>query len=369
MFPMELPVLSASQPCESSPHLTVSIDLRVRFYEGSVGALNRVSFSVPKREIETLTGLSLDIGKTYRIRGAVMDSWRFDVERTISHDRYVDIYVPTRSQKFFKRDQEYRVNISSIELISTSSDSPGKLLPNFSPGLGSIWSRDFGAQAPLHLLSAQQQRDGKAISFALNKSWLEKRTKIHFEPGRSYRIFGTIGGLASFDRVLHERGYGEVCHVSVARRDAAHFGSGERFDVQVDSVEEVRTTEEPNREIDEFWEWRTVAAWTDTEGQYQSGKSRFRAVISQDEPEPLEGIRSFLLREDIPSVVYNMGNGHYQLRTLGGMESLAKFVLSTEPFIRTQNKMEQIERFKEMIRSHQKYENVHKRNARRILGL
>ena len=366
---------------ETRQRPTAEIDLRIRFYRGSGEELNRVSFSVSKHEIEIQTGLDLSTGGKYRLKGHVRELWNFDVERIITRDRYLDIYVPTRFQERFKRDENYRVVIDSIRLVEKSdklSDADlkqDKPVTLFSGTVGqsqriTSWSRNQEGMIVPHLLKAQVSKEGKAVSFALTKSWIEKETRLTFESGRTYRISGSLGTICGFDGLLRETGYSEVHHVYVPSDQVAKFRPGRKYDVRIDEIRETsRATDNPNWKIDKFWDWKTVAAWMDTEGHYQAGKSRFRAVISQDEREPLDGMRDFLLGERIPSVVYDVGKGHYQLRTLGGMETMAKFVLNTEPFIRTRNKREQIAHFKDIVGTRARHENVHERNARRILGI
>lgn len=366
---------------ETRQRPTAEIDLRIRFYRGSGEELNRVSFSVSKHEIEIQTGLDLSTGGKYRLKGHVRELWNFDVERIITRDRYLDIYVPTRFQERFKRDENYRVVIDSIRLVEKSdklSDADlkqDKPVTLFSGTVGqsqriTSWSRNQEGMIVPHMLKAQVSKEGKAVSFALTKSWIEKETRLTFESGRTYRISGSLGTICGFDGLLRETGYSEVHHIYVPSDQVAKFRPGRKYDVRIDEIRETsRATDNPNWKIDKFWDWKTVAAWMDTEGHYQAGKSRFRAVISQDEREPLDGMRDFLLGERIPSVVYDVGKGHYQLRTLGGMETMAKFVLNTEPFIRTRNKREQIAHFKDIVGTRARHENVHERNARRILGI
>ncbi len=303
------------------------------------------------------------------------------MERTITRDRYLDIYVPTMLQNRFKRDEKYRVVFDSIQLVEKSDELKGTGLEDERSGFRinsdkdqkqstASWSRNQESPMEPHLLKAQSSKDGKAISFALNRAWIEKQMKLTFEPGRRYQVSGLLGGICRFSSFLRETGYSETYHVYVPTEHIEKFKRGVKYDVRIEEIKEVsRAIGRPSGNVDSYWEWKTVAAWADTEGQYQSGRNGFKAVISQDEREPLDGIRDFLLGEDIPSVVYDLGNGHYQLRTLGGMESLAKFVLHTEPHIRTQNKRNQIAKFKEQIGNRIRHENVHRRNARRILGL
>lgn len=348
-----------------SSHPAAKIELRIRFYRGSTGELNRASFSISKREIETQAGLTLIEGDAYKLKGNVENLWKFDLDRTITRDRYLDIYVPTKFQRSFERDKEYQVAIDSIQLLNKGV----KQLNAQDDPIATRLRVQNSLSSP-HMLKAQARPGGKTISFALTKSWIEKDTKVIFETGRAYMIQGSLGNICSFSSLLRETGYSEVHHVYVPSESVANFHPGEKYEVRIEKVEETQIINEtPSRRVDDFWDWKTVAAWADTEGQYQSERSPFRAVISQDDREPLEEIHAFLLGESIPSVVYDMGNGHYQLRTLGGMESLAKFILKTEPYTRTQNKREQIAHFKEIMKTRKKYENVHKRNARRILGL
>lgn len=357
---------------QSRDSILAKIELRVLVYEGRKWG-RKVFFSVPRLEIEMQSSQTFDLGDRYRLVGRIGGGFEFEIERTIRRDRHLDIYVPPRYQAEFRRGESYEVVIKSIRRVCNDNHNSlhsksEEIEDVHQPTMPQIRLADQSGPAGHHLLTAQNPRDG-VISFTLNKAWVEKHGRFAFERGKKYRITGSIGGVCKFSSTLQETGYSETHCIRVPLENRPLFEAGKKYDVWVEAITEIPVEQNHAGEADKFWEWKTVTAWTDTEGQYQGSKPPFKATISQDEKEPLGGIHQFLLREGIPSVVYDMGDGHYQLRTLGGMESLAKFILHTEPYVRTQNKLNQIKQFKEWLEKRSKHENVHKRNARRILGL
>jgi len=181
-----------------------------------------------------------------------------------------------------------------------------------------------------------------------------------------------LGDVCEFEIRHHESGYGNQLTVTAPKGYAENFRLGSKYKVYVNEIREV-VSESPIRKSEsERWDWKLVAAWVDTEGSFSTKPNTLRATIAQKERGPLEGIRSFLEKEGIRSKiisVYKWDREYFNLITMGGMEDLATFVVNIEPYIRTNNKKEQIARLKMEISRKTKLDSVHRKNARRILGL
>jgi hypothetical protein len=337
---------------------SAEMDLRVRIYQRK-STLTEVNFSLSRREIETQTGLVFKVGNTYKLKGRIENLWDFEVERTVRRDRYFDIFIPPNFQSGFARGKRYHITLDSVLLTTEGSTQPRE-----------VRKPKEGLAATRLLKAYLLKRERQTIVFSLNKSWLENEMGGALETGKTYLINGKIGDICDFNARLQETGYSDDVKIYVPFDQVGRIRPGERYSIQVVGVREVvQTNEGRPRALDGYWDWKTVAAWVDTEGWYQSKVRAWRAIISQKEREPLDGIHDFLRGEEIPSVVYHTLRGYYELRTMGGIEAMAKFVLKTEPYIRTNNKREQIAKFKGMLSVETEYENVHKREARRILGI
>jgi len=148
--------------------------------------------------------------------------------------------------------------------------------------------------------------------------------------------------------------------------------AGSKYKVYVDEIQEVVGEFPTKKSESEKWDWKLVAAWVDTEGCFSTSPNTLRATITQKERGPLEGIRSFLEKEGIRSKIISLhkeDREYFYLITKGGMEALATLVVNIEPYIRTNNKKERIMRLRMEISRKTRLESVHRREARRILGL
>ena len=106
-------------------------------------------------------------------------------------------------------------------------------------------------------------------------------------------------------------------------------------------------------------DWKTFAAWLDTEGSITSMVTKMRngdrvgsrrsheLAIYQDEKEVLETLRDFLIRSGISrSYLYqHQGTGVWALK-IYRPEDITSIISKAEPFLLTQKKKSQVERFR-----------------------
>ncbi len=344
----------------------------------TTGPENGARFVLLKHEIEELSGLDFDVGKTYRFEGNVGDLFTFERYRKISNNRYIVINVPKKHLLTIKIGEEYRIRFSSISEASANttlgcpsipfglSDRQATVEPASRPESRPIRGRHLAqAVGKAHRLA----NDEHGIVFSVFIPRLEREARVKFEVGKNYVIRGKMDDVCEFETRHRERGYSNSLSIVVPKESADNFTLGRKYNLYVDEIQEI--IGEPQRYASDSrdrWNWELVATWIDTEGHYESHR-HFFASVTQKEREPLEGILAFLLNEGIPSTIRKTDDGYYELRTLGGLETTAKLVLNTEPYIKTQNKRDQIQKLKERLMETPKRLTVHRRRARQILGL
>jgi hypothetical protein len=341
-----------------------------------------VQLVLSRRDIEEQSGTKLREGKTYCLEGTLEDTYRFQLERTVSKDRYLHICVPKRYCDEVKLGETYSVKFYSIretgkadtfrridEVLGAPNQASARVRAATEVESPSLHEGQLAVATSKAYKGAGDELD---VYFSLRKPKLEQEAGINFKEGKTYLIRGKLDDVCEFEIRHHESGYGNQLTVTAPKGYAENFRLGSKYKVYVDKIQEVVGEFPTKKSESEKWDWKLVAAWVDTEGSFSTKPNTLRATITQKERGPLEGIRSFLEKEGIRSKIistYKWDREYFNLITKGGMEDLATFVVNIEPYIRTNNKKEQIARLRMEISRKTKLDSVHRKNARRILGL
>lgn len=159
------------------------------------------------------------------------------------------------------------------------------------------------------------------------------------------------------------------------------FKRGETYQVRIESItkQEVALSE-PEAKMGGVWDWVLVAAWIDTEGCFVANAScsTFTVSIYQKEKLPLIGICAFLRKQGVECTVYPTTTTdsrdptktrHGYVVVAAGPEDVAKVIRNTEPYIRTQNKRNQIAHFKAELAKPRKRLEERVIRSRLLLGI
>jgi len=285
---------------------------------------------------------------------------QFQAERLMTRNREIALYSSNDLRAAFAPHCEYQIDLCIQRLTDVTGKSSGCHLD--------YKMAEYKNREPIRLLRTAYVQRGRCtrISFRVPKSFIESRAGIEFDDSKAYLISGTLGRTCEY-KLKHWRGaYSNELTIAVPKEYTSKFDPGVKYELAVNTIE---IFDEFSEGRAEEWSWPLVGTWTDTEGSYLVNKnSSVCAVISQKEREPLLGIGSFLRNEEIPSGIIVQRGKYFQLKTYGGPEAMAKFIKQTEPYIRTQNKKDQIARVKEEIGKVRLHDNVHLKRARYILG-
>lgn len=266
-----------------------------------------VRFELPRRYLEERTGVRFHEGKLYHIRGRIESrgrieetAWNFEIHRVGTEHLKLRIYLPKEYHSLVTPGDIYKVAIDSIEEKEIAG-SPREI--------------------------ARIVRDGASWSRISN------------------RILEVGGKEVPWRKTAQEDDAHNQSIVSAHMQNSevpATYGQ-----VEVDERTELRA---------KWMDWKTVAAWIDTEGYLytkEGSRRRYELMISQSEIEPLNEIHGFLRKQGIEgcSVKWTKGStytegGIYQLR-VKALGDLDRIVSSTEPFLITSIRNNQFQRYRE----------------------
>lgn len=320
----------------------------------------RVAFIIYKADLESRIGFKLVKGESYLIDWRVPGVGQFQAQRLMTRNREIALYSSNDLPATFAPHREYQIDLCIQRLDGRDGEIFG--LPS------GYKMAEYKKGEPIRFLRTAYVQRGKCtrISFRVPKSLIESQAGIEFDDNKVYVISGTLGRTCEY-KLKHWRGaYSNELTIAVPKEYTPKFVPGVKYELAVNTIEIFDAFSEGKAEE---WSWPLVGTWTNTEGSYVVNKnSSVCAVISQKEREPLVGIGSFLRNEEIPSGIVVQRGKYFQLKTYGGPEAMAKFIKQTEPYIRTQNKKDQIARVKEEIGRVRLHDNVHLKRARYILG-
>lgn len=352
-------------------------------YRNIRDGVNEPYLMILKREIEDRTGVTLERGSTYLIQARINDSIELNARRIMTENRFIKFYPPKEHTIELMPGDKCVIAVTSIEQISQtvyrgSQNAKSARELSFREGSDATIAGSDGFPSnglgPFKVTSKAYQipGDNSKTVFRIWKPRIERENGTRFGRGKVYDIEGRIGNVCDFKTWHTETGRDNYFPIHVPQDSLTKVTPGEKYQIRIDSIRErTRHPLENRSEGPSIWDWKMVAVWIDTEGTYYGkGNSSFCVTISQKERGSLEGITDFLARKGIDSVIHKQSESdNYYLKTKGGIESLARIIVMTEPYITTSNKKAQIEAFRAELAKPKKIVNYHRKNAQRIMGL
>jgi hypothetical protein len=276
-----------------------------------------------------------------------------------------------------------------------------------------VYSDDPKNSSPTIMSRACERptNSGRVIRFELPTRYVEERLGVTFHEGRLFRISGNLQSKenperASWNFEIYRVGREDLkLRIHLPNRYHQMVTPGDFYKVTVDAVQEVKTIDNPRKiaslvqhganwsplrsqdseirpsesmlrqsaeknnapnqriETDEprelrakRTEWKTVAAWMDTEGYLYTREGRQRRyglVIKQSEAEPLYAIQRFLQEQGVDGCKvrwridphYTAG-GIFELK-VKSIRDIDKIISNTEPFLLTSIRTNQYEQYRQ----------------------
>ena len=207
--------------------------------------------------------------------------------------------------------------------------------------------------------------------FRIGNSEYRQKTGMAIEEGATYKIKGEIEGVGRFEKKLRSVAAGQNMPIYVPRELNSKVELGKRYRITINSVERIPSIrdsweklERPSNE----WTWKEIASWIDTEGRVNA-EGGYYADIAQKDKRVIQEICGFYDDHGLrPMMILDksMGGWHAHLHRV---DDVATVIKNIEPYIRTENKKEQIRQFKESVSKPREKLHGGIRNARKILGL
>jgi len=368
-----------------------------------------IRFDIPKQAIEEKTGVKMDEDKLYHIKGTVVGKYDFEMYRT--PDSYIRHFVPVEHQHQIQASKVHDIRITSVkevpltkaqsELVSEWRDrgvpwnriayrinhmqperAEGQIQPPQDSGsektklhqLEKLERVDniratFVAQSRLHKGDLASPRD--RFYLQVDNSEYKRKTGMSIEEGATYKIKGEIEGVGTFEKKLRSVAAGQDMQIYVPHELKSKVELGKEYKITIDSVERIPSVRDSWEKLERpatEWTWKEIASWIDTEGRINS-KSGFYADIAQKDKKVIEEICGFYEDHGLhPDMILQKSVGCYHAR-LGRVDDVATVIKNIEPYIRTENKKEQIQQFKEKLSAPRKTLHGGIREARKILDL
>lgn len=369
-----------------------------------------ITFDIPRRDIEEKTGVKIEDGKLYRIKGDVGGKYDFEMYRTV--DSYVRHSVPVEHHHQIQGGNTYDIRISGIEEVPLTK-AQSELVSEWKKR-GVPWNRiayrinhmqpeqaealirtakDSGedGRKKLHQLEKLERVDkigatfvavsrlhGKdkinredRFYFRINNAEYKQKTGMAIEEGATYKVTGEIEGVGQFEKKLRSVAAGQNMPIYVPRELNSKVELGTPYKITIDSVERIPSVrdsweklERPSNE----WSWKEIASWIDTEGRINT-ESGYYADIAQKDKRVIQEICGFYDQRGLhPMMILDksMGGWHAHLHRV---DDVATVVKNVEQYIRTENKKEQILKFKESLMEPRKRLRGGIRKARKLLDL
>ncbi|HEV2389092.1 MAG TPA: hypothetical protein VGS04_00045, partial [Nitrososphaerales archaeon] len=207
--------------------------------------------------------------------------------------------------------------------------------------------------------------------FRIDNSEYKQKTGMAIEEGATYKIKGEIEGVGQFEKKLRSVAAGQDMPIYVPRELNSKIELGKQYKITIDSIERIPSVrdsweklERPSNE----WTWKEIASWIDTEGRINT-ESGYYADIAQKDKRVIQEICGFYDDHGLhPMMILNksVGGWHAQLHRV---DDVATVIKNIEPYIRTENKKEQIQQFKESLSAPRKKLHGGIRKARKVPGV
>lgn len=348
-------------------------------------------------------------GGFFHIVGKVEGVYDFDVHRTVKN--YVRLMVPLEHRDKVRFGSVHNIHLKLVEEVILN-EAQRKILAQFpslqyrplmyrlqhaknegrrgteSPlsGLGetanlkkisesSVVDRLENIGATFVLKARLHSRRDNRRYFSLPNAAFEHQTGLKLEEMRDYSIKGEFEGLGEFRKILERCAARQDVPIYVSSKLSKRLEIGREYVIRIDSIEKMaRPVPWEGIKLAELfpWSWKEVASWVDTEGavccRSEKGGS-YQILISQKEKKVLAEIAYFLNQQEIrSSLLLTKSTGVYNLH-INGAETVARVIKEIEPYIRTENKILQISKFKQSICRPRNHLWPSIKNAREVLGL
>jgi hypothetical protein len=299
------------------------------------------------------------------------------------------------------------------ELPQTNHEQSRRLPEHLMDYYSKVYSDDPKKSSPTIMSRACERptNSGRVIRFELPTRYVEERLGVTFHEGRLFRISGKLQSKEDPERAgwnfeIYRVGREDLkLRIHLPNRYHQMVTPGDFYKVTVDTVQEVKTIDNPRKiaslvqhganwsplrsqdsevrpsesmlrqsagknnapnqriETDEprelrakRTEWKTVAAWMDTEGYLytkEGRQRRYELVIKQSEAEPLYVIQRFLQEQGVDGCKvrwridphYTAG-GIFELK-VKSIRDIDRIISSTEPFLLTSIRRNQYERYRQ----------------------
>jgi len=364
-----------------------------------------ITFAIPVLAIKEKCGVTMKEEKFYLIRGSVGGKYDFEMYRTI--DRYVRHSVPVECQHLIRERKVYDIGITCVEELPLTEAQRSLVLDwrRRTVPWNTIAYRVFHMEPeqPAHpiqpvrdsLTDARKPRTLKKLErvdrigvifvlashihrggwgkakdrfyFLIQNSEYRRKTGMVIEEGATYKIRGEIRGVGLFEKKLRCAAAMQDVPIFVPYELKHKVELGKEYEIAIDSIERIPSVRDSWERRDNPslpWTWKEIASWIDTEGRISG-----YADIAQKDKKVIEEICTFYENHGLhPNMLLQKEVGCYHA-SLHKIDDVATVVKNIEPYIRTENKKEQIAQFKERLKAPRKRLYSAIINARRILGL
>ncbi len=369
-----------------------------------------ICFDIPKQAIEEKTGVRMDEGKLYQIRGNVVGKYDFEMYRTVGS--YVRHFVPVEHHHQIQAGKVHDIRITSVKEVPLTK-AQSELVSEWRDR-GVPWNRiayrinhmqpehvdgqtqpaqdsDVSEKKKLHQLEKLERVDNIGATFVaesrlqkgdlanprdrfyfrIDNSEYKQKTGVAIDEGATYKISGEIEGVGQFEKKLRSVAAGQDMPIYVPHELKSKIGLGKEYKITINSVERIPSVRDSWEKLERpsiEWTWKEIASWIDTEGRINS-KTGFYSDIAQKDKRVIEEICGFYDEHGLhPNMTLQKSVGCYHAR-LARVDDVATVIKNIEPYIRTENKKEQIQQFKERLSAPRKSLQSGIREARKILEL
>jgi hypothetical protein len=207
--------------------------------------------------------------------------------------------------------------------------------------------------------------------FRIDNSEYKKKTGVPIEEGATYKIRGEIEGVGPFEKKLRSVAAGQDMPIYVSHELKDKVVLGKEYKITINSIERIPSIRDSWERLERpsnAWTWKEIASWIDTEGRINSEDACY-ADIAQKDKRVIQEICGFYEEHGLhPNMTLQKSVGCYHAN-LRRVDEVAIVVKNIEPYIRTENKKEQIQRFKEKLSAPRERLHGVVREARKALGI
>jgi hypothetical protein len=346
-----------------------------------------IRFDIPRQVIEEKTGVRMEEGKLYHIKGTVAGKYDFEMYRT--PDSYIRHFVPVEQHHQIRAGKVHDIKIASVKEVPLTK-SQSELVSEWRDR-GVPWNRiayrvnhmrpdtaerqiqpaqDSGGSEKKRLYQLERvdnigatfvavsrlQKGDLAnprdrFYFRIDNSEYKQNTGVSIEEGATYKIRGEIEGVGQFEKKLRSVAAGQDMPIYVPHELKSKVELGKEYKVTINSVERIPSIrdsweklERPSNE----WTWKEIASWIDTEGRINT-ENGYYADIAQKDKKVIQEICAFYDEHGLhPNMTMQKSVGCYHAH-VHRVDDVATVIKNIEPYIRTENKKEQIQQFKESL--------------------